>query len=184
MSAWPVELSTGHARSRRLRRFGEAAFPRRGAAPSRYGLLTRSEFIQMFSNGQSASASSRAVGRPDVHPVVQTEEVGRVDVGEPLVPVVDALAPEHGDEYRVRHELVVELATNLVPLVRLRGQRLVQEPVDLRVVEVDVVAVTARRVVRLAVGEREPEPVGGRVVGTPAGISKAKLVLDDAGGDT
>src|SRR5262249_39909886 len=132
---------------------------------------------------KSASAWSRAVGCPDVHPVVQTEEVGRVDVREPRVPVVDALTPEHWDKYRVLHELVVELTTDLVPLVRLCCQCLIQESVDLRVVEVDVVAVTARRVVGFAIREREPEPIDGRVVRTPAGIREAKLVLDDAGRD-
>src|SRR4030095_15203690 len=120
------------------------------------------------SDANPAGGGLRTVADAHVYPAVQTEEVGRVDIGEPRVTPVDTLGPHDRDVDRVSHDRVVDLPTDGVPLAFWSTVRLVEEPVDLRVVQVHVVAV-GRRQICLAGRDRVPEPNGGREVRTPTG---------------
>src|SRR5262245_66449166 len=104
MSAWPVEVSPAT--------HGLAASVVSAKPPSR-GVNLATDLagspirdISHRAVGNVAGLRLRAVADAHVHPVVQTKEVGRVDVGEPRVAPVHALGPHDREVNRVSHDRV------------------------------------------------------------------------------
>src|SRR4029453_6038967 len=109
---------------RPLRRFGEASSPGRGGGAPRTPSQRRVDRIltTLLLATLQRRDTSGAIAHAHVDPVVQPEEVRRVDVGQSLVPEVRGLPPHDREVDRVVHDRVIELAPDAVPLVGLRGQ--------------------------------------------------------------